>query len=150
MKLFSCFYIAASHTAHAHYFSCIYIVICHIYIFFFLNMLPSVLLSLNLENRECCKAQWVKYTREYAIQKLSVIIKMDDWKQAESKQWQNWSPLVWSRRKVSVLQDNHLRVGSHDSSFKGHVKNLGFYIDAILSTVIDWLIDWTLITQEYV
>ena len=29
------------------------------------------------------------YTIEYAIQMLSVIIKMDDWKQAEAKQWQN-------------------------------------------------------------
>ena len=27
-----------------------------------------------------------------------------------------------SRRKVNVLQDNHLRVGIHDSSFKGHDK----------------------------
>jgi len=38
--------------------------------------------------------------------------------------------LVGYRRRVSVSQDNHLRVGNHDISFKGHVENLGVYIDA--------------------
>ena len=37
--------------------------------------------------------------------------------------------LVGSCRRVSVSQD-HLRVGNHDISFKGHVENLGVYIDA--------------------
>ena len=37
-----------------------------------------------------------------------------------------------SRRRVSVSQDSHLRVGSH-ISFKSHVKSLGVYIDATLS-----------------
>ena len=32
-----------------------------------------------------------------------------------------------------MLQDNHLRVGSHYISFKSHVKSLGVYTDAILS-----------------
>ena len=40
---------------------------------------------------------------------------------------------VESRRRVSVSQGNHLRVGSHDISFKSHVKSLGIYIDATLS-----------------
>ena len=38
-----------------------------------------------------------------------------------------------SRRRVSVSQDSHLRVCSHDISFKCHVKSLGVYIDATLS-----------------
>ena len=33
--------------------------------------------------------------------------------------------VVGSRRRVSVSQDSHLRVGSHDISFKSHVKSLG-------------------------
>ena len=41
--------------------------------------------------------------------------------------------VMGSRRRVSVSQDNHLRVGSHDISLKSHVKCLGFYIDATLS-----------------
>ena len=41
--------------------------------------------------------------------------------------------VVGSRRRVSVSQDSHLRVGSHDVSFKSHVKSLGIYIDATLS-----------------
>ena len=32
-----------------------------------------------------------------------------------------------------MLQDSHFRVGSHDISFKSHVKSLGIYIDATLS-----------------
>ncbi|WP_419588368.1 hypothetical protein, partial [Thiolapillus sp.] len=32
-----------------------------------------------------------------------------------------------------MSQDSHLRVGSHDISFKSHVKSLGVYIDATLS-----------------
>ena len=43
--------------------------------------------------------------------------------------------LVGSRRRVSVSQENHLRVGNHDISFKGHVKNIGVYIDTTLSMV---------------
>ena len=41
--------------------------------------------------------------------------------------------VVGSRRRVSVSQDSHLRVGSHDISFKSHVKSLWVYIDATLS-----------------
>ena len=41
--------------------------------------------------------------------------------------------VVGSDRRVSVSQDSHLRVGSHDISFKSHVKSLGVYIDATLS-----------------
>ena len=43
--------------------------------------------------------------------------------------------LVGYRRRVSVSQDNHLRVGNHDISFKGHVENLGVYTDAVLFMV---------------
>ena len=32
-----------------------------------------------------------------------------------------------------MSQDSHLRVGSHDISFKSHVKSLGVYADATLS-----------------
>ena len=45
------------------------------------------------------------------------------------------SLFVGSSRRVSMSQDNHLRVGSHDISFKHHVKNLEVYIDATLSVV---------------
>ena len=41
--------------------------------------------------------------------------------------------VVGSRRRVSVSQDSHLRVGSHDISFKSHVKSLSVYTDATLS-----------------
>ena len=41
--------------------------------------------------------------------------------------------VVGSRRRVSVSQDSHLKVGSHGISFKSHVKSLGVYIDATLS-----------------
>ena len=41
--------------------------------------------------------------------------------------------VVGSRRRVSVSQNSHLRVGSHDISFKSHVKSLRVYIDATLS-----------------
>ena len=41
--------------------------------------------------------------------------------------------VVGSRRRVSVSQDSHLRVGSRDISFKSHIKSLGVYIDAALS-----------------
>ena len=41
--------------------------------------------------------------------------------------------LVGSRERVSVSQENHLRVGNNDTSFKGRVKNLGVYTDATLS-----------------
>ena len=41
--------------------------------------------------------------------------------------------VVGSRRRVSVSQDSHLRVGSHDISFKSYVKRLGVYIDTNLS-----------------
>ena len=41
--------------------------------------------------------------------------------------------VVGPRRRVSVSQDSHLRVGSHDISFKSHVKSLGVHIDATLS-----------------
>ena len=43
--------------------------------------------------------------------------------------------LVGSRKRVSVSQENHLRVGNHDISFKGRVKNIGVYTDATLSMV---------------
>ena len=38
-----------------------------------------------------------------------------------------------SLRKISVTQDNHLRVVSHDISFESHVKNLGVNVDATLA-----------------
>ena len=60
---------------------------------------------------------------------------MDDWQQAKAEQWQNRGSFGWSLRRVSVSQDDHLRVGNLDISFKRHVKNLGVYIDATLSTV---------------
>ena len=41
--------------------------------------------------------------------------------------------VVVSRRRVSVSQDSHLRVGSHDISFESHVKSLGVNTDATLS-----------------
>ena len=41
--------------------------------------------------------------------------------------------VVGPRRRVSVSQDSHLRVGSHDISFESHVKSLGAYIEATLS-----------------
>ena len=41
--------------------------------------------------------------------------------------------LVGSRGRVRVSQDNHLRVGNHDSFFKGHVKNLRVYLNATLT-----------------
>ena len=45
--------------------------------------------------------------------------------------------LVGSRRSVSVSQDNHLTVGSHDTfiSFKCHVHNLELCSDATVSMV---------------
>ena len=43
--------------------------------------------------------------------------------------------LAGSHRRVSMWQDNHLRVGIHDISLKGHIKNLGVYTDATLSVV---------------
>ena len=45
--------------------------------------------------------------------------------------------LVGSRRSVSVSQDNHLTVGSHDTfiSFKCHVHNLELCTDATVSMV---------------
>ena len=36
--------------------------------------------------------------------------------------------VVGSRRRVSVSQDSHLRVGSHDIPCKSHVKSLGVYM----------------------
>ena len=35
---------------------------------------------------------------------------------------------------ISVPHDDHLRAGNYDISFKGHVKHLGVYIDAIVYT----------------
>ena len=35
-----------------------------------------------------------------------------------------------------MSQDSRLRVGSHDISFKSHVKSLGVYIDATLSPLV--------------
>ena len=51
--------------------------------------------------------------------------------------------VVGSRRRVSVSQDSHFRVGSHNSYFKSHVKSLGVYIDATLSMAkhIDHIIE---------
>jgi len=44
---------------------------------------------------------------------------------------------LWQKENRLFLQcqDNHLRVDSHDFSFKGHVKNRRIYIDAALSVV---------------
>ena len=41
--------------------------------------------------------------------------------------------VVGSRKRVGVSQNNHSRVGSHNISFKSHVKGLRVYIDATLS-----------------
>ena len=41
--------------------------------------------------------------------------------------------VVGSRRRVSVSQGSHLRVGSHNISFESHVKSLGVNTDATLS-----------------
>ena len=55
MRLFSLLYIAASHTVHVHYFSCVLLVVIYIYI---LNTLSLIFFSINVENvGECCKAQ---------------------------------------------------------------------------------------------
>ena len=35
MRLFSLLYIAASHTVHVHYFSCVLVVVIYIYIYIF-------------------------------------------------------------------------------------------------------------------
>ena len=40
------------------------------------------------------------------------------------------------RRRFIVSQDGHWRVGTHDISFKSHVKSLGVYIDATLSPLV--------------
>ena len=40
-----------------------------------------------------------------------------------------------SRRMLRVSEDNCLRVGDHNISFKFHVKNVGVYFDATLSVV---------------
>ena len=43
--------------------------------------------------------------------------------------------LVRSRERVSVSQENHLRVRNNNTSFKVRVKNLGVYTDAVLFMV---------------
>ena len=40
--------------------------------------------------------------------------------------------VVRYHRRVSVSQDKHLRVGSHDVSFKSHVESLLVFSDATL------------------
>ena len=57
MRLFYLLYIAASHTVHVHYFSCVLVVVIYIYLFF--NTLSLTFFSINVENvGECCgKAQ---------------------------------------------------------------------------------------------
>ena len=69
MILFSFLYIAVSHTAHIHYFSChISIVSCHLCITF-LN------LSLNSDSvGECCKAQWVCVDQRIALYKSYLLL----------------------------------------------------------------------------
>ena len=50
--------------------------------------------------------------------------------------------VVGSRRRVSVSQDSHFRVGSRGISFKSHVKSLGVYLtrpclwQSILTTLV--------------
>ena len=50
--------------------------------------------------------------------------------------------VVGSRRRVSVSHDSHLKVGSHDISFKSHIKASGFTLtlpclwQSILSTLV--------------
>ena len=69
IKLFSFTYIAASRTAHVHYFFlCIYTGIFHICITF-LNMLVVTFdFFSHLENvGECCKAQWVGVHQRIAL-----------------------------------------------------------------------------------
>ena len=59
MRLFSLLYIAASHTVHVHYFSCILLVVIFFILFYFIfNMLSFIFFSINFENvGECCKDQ---------------------------------------------------------------------------------------------
>ena len=55
MRLFSLLYIAASHTVHVHYFSCVLVVVIYIHRY---NTLSLIFFSVNVENvGECCKAQ---------------------------------------------------------------------------------------------
>ena len=48
MKLFSCLYIAASYTAHLHYFSCVCILLVVTLCITFLNMSPSIFFFFSL------------------------------------------------------------------------------------------------------
>ena len=50
MRLFSLLYIAASHTVHVHYFSCVLVVVIYIYIYLFFNTLSLIIFSINVEN----------------------------------------------------------------------------------------------------
>ena len=43
-----------------------------------------------------------------------------------------------SHTRVSISQDNHLRVGNHDISFKGYVKNLGVHTDYSVHAEAYW------------
>ena len=58
--------------------------------------------------------------------------------------------VVGSHGRVSVSQDIRLRVGSHNISFKSHVKSLGVYIEATLSMAkhIDHIIVQRILRSE--
>ena len=58
---------------------------------------------------------------------------MDDCNKLKLNNDETEALLVGFRGSVRVSQDNHVRVGNHDSSFKGHVKNLGVYLNATLT-----------------
>ena len=80
MKLFSFLYLAASHMAHVHHFSCvciyIYIASCHncFVCITFLNMLPSVVVFSHLENTgECCKVQRVSVHQRIVLYKSYLL-----------------------------------------------------------------------------
>ena len=61
MRLISFLYIAAFHTVHVHYFSCVLLVVISVGEFFvclFFNTLSLIFFSIIVENvGECCKAQ---------------------------------------------------------------------------------------------
>ena len=76
---------------------------------------------------------WLSFTDSRHRAVCRFCWEVDDWQQTEQNNDKPEALVVGSRRRVSVSQDSYLRVGSHDISFKGHVKSLGVYTDATLS-----------------
>ena len=52
MRLFSLLYIAASHTVHVHYFSCVLLVVILLYIYIYINTLSLIFSQLTLKTSE--------------------------------------------------------------------------------------------------